>query len=180
MGFPGGSDGNVSAYNVGHRSLVPGLGRSSGEGNGNPIQYSFLENSMDGEAQSIGVAKSHTQLGNFTFSFTSLIHIYINISFHTHFISYTHTHTHTHTETQVCSVALSCLTLWSFGLWPTRLLCPWDFPGKNTGMVAVSSSRGSFPPSDRTSISYLSRQILFHRAPWENPQTHTHTLFGEE
>ena len=95
MGFPGGSDGKVSAYNVGHPSLVPGLGRSSGEGNGNPIQYSFLENSMDGGAQSIGVAKSHTQLGNFTFSFTSLIHIYINISFHTHFISYTHTHTHT-------------------------------------------------------------------------------------
>ena len=52
------------------------------------------------EATVHGVAKSHTQLGNFTFSFTSLIHIYINISFHTHFISYTHTHTHTHTHTQ--------------------------------------------------------------------------------
>ena len=50
MGFPGGSDGKVSAYNVGDPSLIPGLGRSSGEGNGNPLQYSFLENSTDGGA----------------------------------------------------------------------------------------------------------------------------------
>ena len=48
--FPGGSDGKVSAYNVGDPSLIPGLGRSSGEGNGNPLQYSFLENFMDRRA----------------------------------------------------------------------------------------------------------------------------------
>ena len=46
-GFPGGSDGKESAYNVGDPSLIPGLGRYPGEGNGNPIQYSCLENSMD-------------------------------------------------------------------------------------------------------------------------------------
>ena len=46
--FPGGSDGKVSAYNAGDPGSIPGLGRSSGEGNGNPLQYSCLENSMDG------------------------------------------------------------------------------------------------------------------------------------
>ena len=40
----------ASAYNVGDPGLIPGLGRSPGEGNGNPFQYSCLENPMDGEA----------------------------------------------------------------------------------------------------------------------------------
>ena len=48
--FPGGSDGKVSAYNVGDLGLIPGLERSPGEGNGNPLQYSCLENPMDREA----------------------------------------------------------------------------------------------------------------------------------
>ena len=48
--FPGGSDGKASDYNVGDLGSIPGLGRSSGEGNGNPLQYSCLENRMDGEA----------------------------------------------------------------------------------------------------------------------------------
>ena len=46
----GGSDSKVSAYNVGDLGSIPELGRSSGEGNGNPLQYSCLENSMDGGA----------------------------------------------------------------------------------------------------------------------------------
>ena len=46
--FPGCSDGNVSAYNEGDLDSIPGLGRSPGEGNGNPLQYSCLENPMDG------------------------------------------------------------------------------------------------------------------------------------
>ena len=50
LDFPGGSDGKASAYNVGEPGLIPGLGRSSGEGNGNPLQYSCLENPMDGGA----------------------------------------------------------------------------------------------------------------------------------
>ena len=48
--FPGGSDGKASAYNAGEPGSIPGLGRSSGEGNGNPLQYSCLDNSMDREA----------------------------------------------------------------------------------------------------------------------------------
>ena len=46
--FPGGSDGKASAYNAGDPGSIPGLGRSPGEGNGNPLQYSYLENPMDG------------------------------------------------------------------------------------------------------------------------------------
>ena len=48
--FPGGSDGKASAYNAGDQGSIPGLGRSSGEGNGNPLQCSCLENPMDGGA----------------------------------------------------------------------------------------------------------------------------------
>ena len=48
--FPGGSDGKASAYNAGDPGSVPGLGRSPAEGNGNPLQYSCLENPMDGGA----------------------------------------------------------------------------------------------------------------------------------
>ena len=40
--FPGGSDGKASVYNVGDPGLIPGLGRSPGEGNGNPLQYYLL------------------------------------------------------------------------------------------------------------------------------------------
>ena len=45
--YPGGSDGKKSACNAGDLGLIPGSGRSPGEGNGNPLQYSCLENSMD-------------------------------------------------------------------------------------------------------------------------------------
>ena len=48
--FPGGSDGKASAYNAGDPGLIPGLGRSPREGNGNSLQYACLENSMDGGA----------------------------------------------------------------------------------------------------------------------------------
>ena len=46
LGFPGGSDGKASACNVGDPGSIPGLGRSPGEGNGNPL-HSFLKNPMD-------------------------------------------------------------------------------------------------------------------------------------
>ena len=48
MGFPGGAEVKASACNLGDPGSIPRLGRSSGEENGNPLQYSFLENSMDG------------------------------------------------------------------------------------------------------------------------------------
>ena len=73
----GSSDGKESACNEGDPGLTPGSGRSPGEGNGYPLQYSCLENSMDrGAWRAIvhKVAQSQTRLS-------------------------THTHTHTHTHT---------------------------------------------------------------------------------
>ena len=66
-GFPGGSDGKVSACNAGDPGSIPGLGRSSGEGNDNSLQYSCLENLMDGArlATGHGVTKSRSRLSNF-------------------------------------------------------------------------------------------------------------------
>ena len=75
MGFPGGSEVKASACTVGDLGLIPGLGRSPGEGNGNPLQYSCLENPMEGgawQATVHGVAKSRTELNNFTFTFSHL------------------------------------------------------------------------------------------------------------
>ena len=62
---PGGSDGKASARSAGDPGLISGLGRSPGEGNGNPLQYACLENPMDRgawQAAVHGVAKSQTQL----------------------------------------------------------------------------------------------------------------------
>ena len=62
----------MSASNVGDLGLIPGLGRSPGEGNGNPAQYSCLENPIDRGAWWAtvhGVAKSQTRLSDFTFTF---------------------------------------------------------------------------------------------------------------
>ena len=62
-GFPGGSEGKASACNAGNPGSIPGLERSPGEGNSNPLQYSCLESPMDGEAWWAtvhGVAKSWT------------------------------------------------------------------------------------------------------------------------
>ena len=62
IGFPGGSNGKEPVCNAGDPCLIPGLGRSPGEGNGNPLQYSCVEHSMDRGAH--WVAKSRTQLSN--------------------------------------------------------------------------------------------------------------------
>ena len=63
--FPGGSDGKESACNVGDPGLIPGSGRFPGEGKGNPLLYSCLENSIDRgvwQAKIHGIAKSQTRL----------------------------------------------------------------------------------------------------------------------
>ena len=65
--FPRGSDGRESACNAGHPGSIPELERSPGEGNGNPLQYSCLESSMDRGAWKAtvhGVAKSRTRLSD--------------------------------------------------------------------------------------------------------------------
>ena len=74
--FPDGSEGKESVYNAGDPGSISGSGRSPGEGNGNSLQYTCLENPMDrGAWQDIvhGVAKSWTRLRTNTFTF----HIFI-------------------------------------------------------------------------------------------------------
>ena len=67
LGFPGGSDSKESACNVGDWGSIPGSGRSPGEGNGNPLLYSCLENPMDRGAWWVavhGTTKSQTRLSH--------------------------------------------------------------------------------------------------------------------
>ena len=67
MGFPGGLDGKESTCNARDLGSIPGLGRSAGEGNGNPLQYSCLENFMDRGAWWAtvhGVAEHRTRLSD--------------------------------------------------------------------------------------------------------------------
>ena len=68
--FPGGSDGKASVYNAGDLGSIPGSGRFPGEGNGNPLQYSCLENPHGWrslvQATVHGVAKSRARLSDFT------------------------------------------------------------------------------------------------------------------
>ena len=71
-----GSEVKASARNAGDLDSIPGLGRSPGEGNGNPVQYSWLENPMDGEtwwAIVHRVTKSRLGLSDFTFTFKKKI-----------------------------------------------------------------------------------------------------------
>ena len=72
-GFPGSSEDKASAYNAGDLGSIPGLGRSPGEGNGNPLQYSCLKNPTDRAAWQATVhrvAKSRTRLSDFTHTHT--------------------------------------------------------------------------------------------------------------
>ena len=75
----------------------------------------------------------------------------------------------------VCLVTKSCPTLFETPwLQPTRLLCPWDFPGKNTGVGCHSFSRGSSRPRDQTHVSCLGKQTLY-QPPGKPLYVYTHT-----
>ena len=73
LGFSCGSPGKESACNVGDLGLIPGLERSPGEGKGYPLQYSGLENSMDGIVH--GVSKNRTHWATFTVHFSRLVEL---------------------------------------------------------------------------------------------------------
>ena len=83
--FPGASGGKASAYIVGALGTIPGSGRSPGEGNGNPLQYSCQENPMDGGtwwAIVLGIAKGRTRLSDFTFTFVCKLIICLGMLAH--------------------------------------------------------------------------------------------------
>ena len=81
VGFPSGSEGKASACVAGDPASIPGSGRSPGEGNGNPLQYSFLEKPMDGGAWWATVhrvAKSQTRLSDYTLTLEICTYVSIN------------------------------------------------------------------------------------------------------
>ena len=121
MGFPGGSYGKESACNVGDPGSIPGSGRSLGEGHGNPLQYSCLENPMDGGAWWApihGVEKSQDTTELLTHSSVRCQRRHLVVL----------------TATATATLLQSCLTLRPQRRQPTRLPRPWDSPGKNTGV----------------------------------------------
>ena len=78
LDFPGGSDSKEPVYNAGDLGSVPGSGRSPGEGNGDPLQYSCLENSVDrGTWRAIvhGITKSQTWLSDWYFHFSLMVRL---------------------------------------------------------------------------------------------------------
>ena len=101
MDFPVGSDGKAWACNAEHLGSIPGLGRSPGEGNGNPLQYYCLENPMDRGtwwATVHGVAKSWTRLSDFI-SFS--VYIFLFFLFFL-FLYFTILYWFCHTSTCIC------------------------------------------------------------------------------
>ena len=134
----------ASAYNAGDPGSILGSGRSPEEGNGNPLQYSCLEDPMDGGAWWAtvhGVAKSWTQLNDFTFDFqifqqVKALFLFCNVIcillfYKCHIYIYTH----------LCVYAEWFSHVWPFcdlmECSPPDSLCPWqeldkNFPDKNT------------------------------------------------
>ena len=136
-----------------HLGLIPGSRRFPGEGNGNPLQYSCLENHMDGGAWSRLLSMGSQRVRHDWE--TSLI-LTLNLSTKVNYIS------------SVCWVTESCLTLCD----PVHCNPPGSSVHgisqlKILEWVAISSSRGSSWPRDRTHVSCIGRRILYHWITWE-------------
>ena len=147
----------ADAEDLGDAGSIPGSGRSPGGGNGNPLQYSCLENPMDREgwwATDRGVAKSRTRLKWLSSSSSSIkeknlkrIYIYVCV--------YIYIHTHIYDCMCAKSLQLCVILLRPCRLWPARLPCPWDSPSKNTGVGCHAVLQGIFPTQDRTTLPVL-------------------------
>ena len=135
-GLPWGLSGKEPAcQDVG---LVPWSGRSPGVGNANPLQYSCLGNPMHRGAWQVtwymGSQKSWTWLSysNDNFSFPKLLALCCLAALPS---ATNHTSVPTSRPKRLCLVAsVISDSLRPHGPWPTRLLCPWNFPSKNTGV----------------------------------------------
>ena len=178
MGFPGGSDGKVSDCNARDQGLSPGLGITPGRRNGNPLQYSCLENSMDRGAwqATVWVTKSWTWLKWLSPPAPYKSKDWLRRreeSLPNSFpqkVPWEQKHKNENWSdwrskprpplTVQCACVLSC-SLNCVQLFAT----PWtaacqappihgDSPGKNTGVGCISSSRGSSQPRDWTHVSY--------------------------
>jgi len=146
LGIPFGSAGKESTCNVGHLGSIPGLGRSPGEGNSYPLQYSGLENSMACIIH--GVTKSWTQLSHFHFHFLTHVKPQIYHIPHRGFLGSQTTSTQTRTYVRQCLiyVGLYCLSFICF----IELVRTFTIRVKRSGQKAYcsQSSRAVFslPP----------------------------------
>ena len=100
VGFPCSSVSKESACSAGHPGSIPGLGRSPGEGNGNPLQYSCLENSMDWEAPQSLVG--YSSWGRKELDTTERLHLLTHLIFHCKYIHFLHSSTDGHLGTTFC------------------------------------------------------------------------------
>ena len=140
--FPGGSEVKASASNVGDLGSIPGSGRSTGEGNGNPLWYSCLENPMDGGAWWAtvhGVAKSQTRLSDFTFFLSN--------------------------ASMLCAVlylvAQPCPTFWDpMDCSPPGSSVHGDSPGKNIEVGCQALLQGIFPTQGSNQVSRIAGGFL--------------------
>ena len=167
----GGSDSKASAYNAGDPGSIPGSGRSPGEGNGNPLQYSCLENPMDGGAWwAMGLQRVRYDWAT-SLSFLSFLSAFIYVSF----LQRTF-------RAQLHSVQFSCSvvpdSLRPHGLQHTRPPCPsptprihpnpcplsqWCHPTISSSVVPFSSHLQSFLASgffQWVSSSYQVAKVL--------------------
>jgi len=124
-----------------------------GEGNGSPLQRSCLENPRDGRAWWVaiyGVAQSWTRLKQLSSSSSPSEEALLTFSYFQKMPSL---------SLLYCLVAESCPTLRPHGLWSARLLCPWDFPGKNTRVGSHFLLQGIFPTQELNLHLLHCRQI---------------------
>ena len=156
----------------------------SGEGNGTPLQYSCLENPMDRGAWKAavhGVAKSRTRLSGFTFTFhfhalekematrSSVLAWRIPGTGEPDGLPSMGSHRIRHDWSDLAAAAriksVSCSvmsnSLQPHGMYPTRLLCPWSSPGKNTGVGSHPLLQGIFPTLWLNLGLPYCRQILY-------------------
>ena len=133
-----------SAYNAQDPSSIPGLGRSPGEGNGNPLQYSCLENLMDRGAwwSTPHRLQKSDKLLNYKLGVLITIFLDLRSGYDSQGSGKCFPCCW---KVKLMVTQSSCLTLQLHGLWPAKLLCPWNFSDKNTGAGSHSLLQGIFP-----------------------------------
>ena len=164
--FPGDSDGKVSVYNAGDLGLVPGWGRFPGEGNGNPLQHSCLENPMDRGAWCpwgrIFIADWHVVTVSGGRQRDSTIHIHESTPIHFQMC--------TQSSLTLCNIVNCSPSQPSVcGIFQTRIL-EW---------VAISSFWGSSWPRDRTWVSCIAGRFFLELSHWGSHLQMRAPLSGE-
>ena len=151
LDFPCGWAGKESACNVGDLGSIPGLGRSPGEGKVYPLQYSGLENSMDSIVLLLLSRFSCVRLcATLSLGFSRQEHEWVAIAF---------------SNAWKWSRSVMSDSSRPYGLQPTRLLHPWDFPGKSTGVGCHCLLR-NIVHGIATSQTRLSNFPLWGFYPW--------------